>query len=137
MFFSRTKQKMLLEYEEKTGKQGEFAAALERIWLPVFFPGNENKLQINMKFLYEFKVLLIYFQKNFHWDLLATVPEKTYLVLIHEIFIKGTLLQIWKSTNFLSSHKNNMWKISHYNTVYFLRYKKTQRKTQFYGITTQ
>ena len=35
--------------------------------------------------------------------------------------LKGTLMQIWKSTDALFSHKNNVLKVSHDNTAYFLR----------------
>ena len=31
-------------------------------------------------------------------------------------------MQIWKSTDILSSHKNNMPQISHYKSIYFLSY---------------
>ena len=33
------------------------------------------------------------------------------------IFIKGTLMQIWKSTRSLSLHKNKKSKVSHYNRI--------------------
>ena len=36
--------------------------------------------------------------------------------------IKGILMQIQKLTLSSSSYKNNVLKVSHYNTVYFLRY---------------
>ena len=36
--------------------------------------------------------------------------------------VKGTLCRSENLQVFLSSHKNNMPKVSHYNTIYFLSY---------------
>ena len=36
--------------------------------------------------------------------------------------LKGTLMQIWQSAILSSSYESNMLKISHWNTLYFLRY---------------
>ena len=77
-----------------------------------------------MKFLYEFKVLLICFQNNFHCDLLVIVPTKH----ISKFIKSAWKVHYCKYENLSfssSSRKNNVWKVSHYDTVYFLRY--TQR----------
>ena len=45
-----------------------------------------------------------------------TGPNNSWIIVL----LKGTLTLIWKSAN-LYSCKNNMPKISHYNTFYFMR----------------
>ena len=52
--------------------------------------------------------------------------------------LKSTLMQIWKSINILSSHKNIMLNVSHYNKVYFLRYTRPRyMKSLFTNIQKQ
>ena len=48
---------------------------------------------------------------------LTLIPKRIWRLL------KETLMQIWKSP---SPHENNMLKISHYNTFYFLRYARVR-----------
>ena len=64
-------------------------------------------------------------QRTFGWLLLIidmfmllqiTGPNDSWIIVL----LKGAITLIWRSAN-LCSYKNNMPRISHYNTIYFMR----------------